>query len=623
MSSLRFLHNGEYNNRSLYSLEECRSGSSKAMSARSADTEADAPQAIVRREICWVNIFNFKATPIQPADTDTDAPRAIVRRETCWVTIFKILLVSVLSIAAITMSVSTYITVKQGETKNCETQFRDFSEFMVENFYQSTNIKMWTANLITVAVSTHAKHSGEVFPNATIDDWKIATAGARRLANSSIITYSPILNTREELSQWEAFAVEIDRTPPGSGPPPGGAEGGGWTGTRHLRHLQGDTSDEDVFARDEVEGGEGSGRTIADGIYSYQGDRMVDYEGPGPYAPIWHVSPECNNSASTMYNQMAEEGRRDAIENVLRTEKPSYSRILYKQEEHEAPHVRRETPRSILFYPVLSDYISFRIVGLVGVEFSWEDYFGLVPIRFNGIVLVLETTDDQVFTFKVDGGKAKFMGEGDLHDSQYDDMEVQSTFKDFDGLGHNGAEFWINTYQYGRRLQEEEGVIDVRNHTIHYQIRVYPSEEFKANYISDDPKVYAITVAMIFCFTSMLFVLYDCFVQRRQDLTMQSAERSSAVVNSLFPAVVRERLLETGDGNTSEHKKSTKTKGSEVFPNNHEPLKRKLRTFLTEDSTEKDDSEMSRSPPIADLFPHTTVVSLAFGIARNNMLRTH
>ena len=577
MCSLRFSDKCEDDNQSLGSLEEdpCRSNSVEAVSLRSIDIDADEPLAIVRRE-------------------------------TRWVTIFKILLVSVLSIAAITMSVSTYFIVKQGETDVFETQFTDFSEFMVEAFYQSTNIKMWTANLIAVTASSYAKHSGEVFPNVTLDDWKVATSGVRRLlVDSSIITYSPILNTGEELSQWEAFAVDIDRTRPryapppgvtvgaeraGSGPPPGGGEGEGWTRTRHHRHLQGYTPDENVFAGDDLEGEEGSGRIITDGIYSYQDDRMIDYEGPGPYVPIWHISPQFNNSASTMYNQMAEDGRRDAIENVLRTGEPSYSRILYKEEEHEPPHNRHETPRSILFYPVLSDYSSLPVVGLVGVEFPWEDYFGLVPIRFKGIVLVLETTDGQVFTFKVEGGKAKFMGEGDLHDSQYDDMEVQSTFKDFHGLCHYGAEFWTNPNQYGRRSQEEEGT--------HYQVRLYPSEEFKANYISDDPKFYAITVAMIFFFTSMLFVLYDCFVQRRQNLTMQTAERSNAVVNSLFPAVVRERLL---DGNKSEQN---------VCLNNHEPSKRKLRR--NSGVIRKDDSEMAMSPPIADLFTHTTVVSLAF-----------
>ena len=351
---------------------------------------------------------------------DDYQPRAIVWRETQWVIFFKILLITVFSTAAICVSVATYYHVKREETHGFETQFNDFATHMIQTFYHSTNVKMWTANLVGVTITSYAKHSGEVFPNVTLDGWKPAIAGALRLADSSIITYAPILNTEEELSQWEAYAVEQDRSSEGFGPPPGGTGGGAgsgegeWTGggagSGEGRRAEGEEGSggagsvganrsgsrrlyyDNVFQRDVDVSEE---RTIADGIYSFEGDKMVDFEGPGPYAPIWHMSPGCNRSACIMYNQMSERGRREAIEKGIQHREPTFSRILYN-EDHDPPHFR-QTPRSILFYPVMEEYFMHdRVAGVVGVEFEWEEYFDMTPSQFDGIVIVLATEEDQV-----------------------------------------------------------------------------------------------------------------------------------------------------------------------------------------------------------------------------------
>jgi hypothetical protein len=229
----------------------------------------------------------------------------------------------------------------------------------------------------------------------------------------------------------------------------------------------------------------------------------------------------------------------------------------------------------------------------------------------------------------------KFWGEGDLHDAHFDAMKLQSTFSGFHDLCHHGADFWMTTF--GRRLKEKDDSstfseikeaedTTVTNHNIHYEIRLYPSEAFQAKHITNTPKYYAVAVAMIFLFTSTLIVLYDCFVQRRQNLTMETAERSNAVFNALFPAVVRDRLLQTRDKRNQRSKSKIKKERS-VFRKKSaeapktwkkllpEPPKLKLRSFLriehTHDTVENDEEDLSLSPPIADLFPNTTVVRSA------------
>lgn len=218
-------------------------------------------------------------------------------------------------------------------------------------------------------------------------------------------------------------------------------------------------------------------------------------------------------------------------------------------------------------------------------------------------------------------------------------MVVQSTFEDFHAQCHYGDEFWFNTYTFGRRnLQEEDNTPlddefmnqDALNHTNHYKIRVYPSVDFQASYITNEPMIFSIAVAIIFIFTSTLFILYDCCVQRRQNRTSDLADRTSAMVDSLFPASVRDRLLLNDDDARSVGSRSRsrrmRRRGSNTFRNNGEsksrgilpePPKMKLKSFLSGDDTANesvgDQSALSATPPIADLFPHTTIVSYFSG----------
>ncbi|MGK3756989.1 MAG: hypothetical protein ACI8RD_009303 [Bacillariaceae sp.] len=71
---------------------------------------------------------------------------------------------------------------------------------------------------------------------------------------------------------------------------------------------------------------------------------------------------------------------------------------------------------------------------------------------------------------------------------------------------------------------------------------------------------------------------------------MKTAIQSTAIVSSLFPAQIRDRLMEGGPDD--------KKGASSMF----QPTKNRLRSFLN-------DGEPSNSnKPIADLFPNTTVI---------------
>ena len=99
--------------------------------------------------------------------------------------------------------------------------------------------------------------------------------------------------------------------------------------------------------------------------------------------------------------------------------------------------------------------------------------------------------------------------------------------------------------------------VDLNGDYCRYTIRVYPSTLMHEDYVSNKPIIYTVLVALIFVFTSGIFLLYDLLVERRQNIVMDNAKKSGAVVASLFPTGFRDRLYE---GTAGANKKKPKSK---------------------------------------------------------------
>jgi hypothetical protein len=63
-------------------------------------------------------------------------------------------------------------------------------------------------------------------------------------------------------------------------------------------------------------------------------------------------------------------------------------------------------------------------------------------------------------------------------------------------------------------------------------------------YITNDPILFTVFSVMIFVFTAATFLVYDCLVERRQKKVYDAAKKSNAIVSSLFPSNVRDRLFD-------------------------------------------------------------------------------
>jgi hypothetical protein len=167
-----------------------------------------------------------------------------------------------------------------------------------------------------------------------------------------------------------------------------------------------------------------------------------------------------------------------------------------------------------------------------------------------------------------------------MHDTRYNHMEIVIPFYDDEA--------------------DDQGDIDqVEGHCV-YDLHIYPTMGFAKQYNSSNPLKATTILAFAFAFMITAFLMFDTFVVRRNRKLLIAMTRTNAIVSSLFPSTVRDRIFAQAK-HESEEKKALNEKS-------------RLKTFLS-DGNHKDnemgdgnDEYMYKTKPIADLFPETTIL---------------
>jgi hypothetical protein len=171
-------------------------------------------------------------------------------------------------------------------------------------------------------------------------------------------------------------------------------------------------------------------------------------------------------------------------------------------------------PVTFLVSPVFDDFDGKgALVAFVSSVLPWHQFFeNILPEGTRGMYVIIQSTCGASLTYQVNGPSVEFLGFGDLHDPAFESSELIGAFD----VGDDGCGFTIHTYS---------------------------TKELYDYWKSNDPVSFTLAVVSIFLLTSIVFVLYDCLVQKRQNKVMTSAQQSNALVSSLFPAQVRDRLM--------------------------------------------------------------------------------
>jgi class 3 adenylate cyclase len=506
---------------------------------------------------------------------DAELERAtLASRETKMVARMECTLFALLLIASTLVSWGVYAYSKSSQERNFEQSFVADATKLLDAFSTAVERQIEAVDALSVAITSHARATRQVFPFVTLPDYGVRFANARTLSGSFMVGYYPIVTDAERF-KWEDYVV-------------------------HKRDTINDAylvesamrKEQDKYFNVSDESEMFQWRESSDEIVELDSDGFIAVAKPGsgPYLPVWQLSPVPPDKSLLNFNTLTHPSfagsnlkaittGRAAIDVATNIDTMSeegtgafYTLLLSLSQYRKGKHEIQGDPASAFAYPVFDsfDIAKRRVVGVVSTNIYWRLFFkNVLPPDKRGILCVLENSQNQTFTYRVDH-TVSYLGQGDLHDGVYDSFE-----KSID----------IATATSAAESLESKSFTSVALDTqfCNYKLRVYPSHETKDRYVTRDPVRAVVVVVCVFIFTSLIFVLYTLAVGRRQRIVMERAVASGAIVSSLFPSQVRDQLYEANK--------------MEARPKHL--LRAKGRDDLEEESY---------SRPIANLFECTTIM---------------
>ena len=241
-----------------------------------------------------------------------------------------------------------------------------------------------------------------------------------------------------------------------------------------------------------------------------------------------------------------------------------------------------------IFYPIIDDISRVKVVGsdnydaenntLVGVLAAtvyWRNIIrNTLPPGSNGISIVFNNSCTKSFTYQINGPEVVFVGVNDKHDKKYDHLRVSSKITELEDFSYTASVY------SGAPISEDH---------CPYSLHLYPTDDMRSDFTTNSGAVYASVTLLVLFSLGLVFVMYDCKVERRQKKVLSSAMRSSEIVSSLFPTSVQDQLYPIHNGNNDKRSPAIWPTGSN----------------LNDDFS---DVRPIASGPIATLYPDTTVM---------------
>jgi class 3 adenylate cyclase len=444
---------------------------------------------------------------------------------------------------------------------------------MIDNADQKLNKVAELMDTMSSAITSFALSQYTIWPQYTHPDYEVFGNSFRNTSGVQLVSISPIVAGELARDQWNLYSV--------------GNQGWVEDGLTYIAETEGTAKPEGPY-------------NISPEIYRRRADGEIATEnGDGPFAPAWQTAAAPKDATVVNFNLLSNDVVQRCFTRVGEERRAILSEVVDASVIYGDAAVVDATdedpgPQSLLVTPIFDGYSANdrKFVAVVVSVLPWDLYFkdllhdGVAPIH----VVVEDGKCGNSFTYEIRGSEAIYLGEGDLHDTEYTDLGMASDFSTFSS--------------------DDECV---------FTYTVYPSEQFNEDFESNTPIIWTVAVVLVFVFTSAVFLVYDFVVQRRQAKVMTSAARSNAIVSSLFPPEIRDRLF----GNDDEKKDK-----KDELPIMPESSKFRLKSYLNDEEKAaaannqngKKDPQQLISPeiakalnmydtkPIADLFPNTTVM---------------
>lgn len=472
-----------------------------------------------------------------------------------------LIILALVAIMATIAGAATFVYASNSQQDEFESKVEVSSYEIADASQQKSQTIFSIINSLAITLSTYAKNTDSTtWPFETVPNFEEFVSQYRDVSQSHFIATIPFLND-DEKTQWEEYSVTEQ----------------GWI-TKSYQTIGLD------FAP----------LPIPTFIYNIEDEHATEAL-EGPFKPLWQSSPPPKTTGVVNYNVASNPFFAKALQVLSTSREALLTPIMNSSVFIDTNDANAQV--SFLVQPILedaSDAASSAIVGSIIASLNWNTFFtALVGSDNDGMVCVLQNSCGDSLTWMLHGDVARFLGAGDLHDQRFDEYVRVAKLTPF-----------LKTDSSTQGFCE-------------YEIQIYPSTEIQNDFISTKPAIYTTFAVLLFVMLGAGFMVYDHLVQMRQREAMINAARSDAIVQSLFPADIRDRLLKGNEAADKQGKLDKDSTYNELHPAAQEGQKFRLKTFLDEDETDphnasndfnKAGSMIKESKPIADLFPNTTVM---------------
>ncbi|CAB9508786.1 Receptor-type guanylate cyclase gcy [Seminavis robusta] len=476
--------------------------------------------------------------------------------------------------AAVGVSTSVYLFLDNGEKAAFEDQFDSDAAKVIEETGKTLDNTLGPADALLVNLVAHSRtlpkrlpNQTTAFPFVTLPSFGLQATKMLRNSKGFNLYVAPKLE-QEQVPEWKTFINETHKT---------------WI-DEGLAVAETDPDYDGLIYKAY------KNRTCPD-LYTW-GGQVVDLPRPdvGFYLPKVMEYPIVTGAGSRNgcpYNvDMARASRETSkVMNMMKTQRKAaigqfsninfnrsdpvqeqqylaligfYSLFLPKEEDPSEPICSIMMP---IFDAVDTVYLddSSRaspedFVGFFGLSIQFKAWIrNILPEKSNGIIVVAEQSCGAAipFTYRIDGAQTTYLGTGDHHDPKYDHM-VRSVVLQ--------ALTDPNVFDHGTSYTGVPLAADFCPITIN----IYPSQDMEDNHRTNTPLYLTIVAAGIFVFTSLVFVCYDFLVERRQRKVMDRAVASGAIVSSLFPQEVAQKLYEENKAKFQKEEQQRNYKSGQV-----------------------------------------------------------
>eukprot|EP00980_Cylindrotheca_fusiformis_P031057 scaffold25755_cov147-Cylindrotheca_fusiformis.AAC.1 len=458
--------------------------------------------------------FDTSAAGETPEPVEYSGP-AVADQEEKAVSRSKLLFFLVLLLAVSGAATATYLLMEHEEHNDFQAAFAGLGSEVSTVAGQKVDQIFDALDSYSVFISSEVRADPNgSWPFVRISDYSLKSEKIRELVDldNPVLITCPVVH-EEDREQWPSFVLE-------SAP---------------LFYQESIDSEGVKFSVEEL-----MDMTIPY-LHSYNYDdnfmiKPVKVERPGPVLPNWHMYPLENPFIGMMlrsYDMLHFKETASQFQIAGVTLRPS---ISFTQMRDPSPGASLSDliVGSQIMEPIVENGI---LVGVILLRLPWIEFFQNLNIDgLSGTIAVLRSSCDLGFnatqeneksnnelSYKIETSAVKFLGSFDAHNPKYDGNVVSRVI--------------VNIALDEGKLPEGVCVPNVT-------LDLYPTEELEATFQTSRPRLYTAIVVAIFAFTSLVFLLYDHLVGRRQRKFMARIVRQDLIVSNVFPAAIRDRLYE-------------------------------------------------------------------------------